>query len=395
MQDPRFFPLVLHRLPDVGPVTYSCLIEHFGSAESVLSQSHHLLEPLLKPSTLQAIVDFQCDSHTSPIAQQVLKDLAWLDAQPNVHVLILGDAEYPALLSQIPKPPPILFVRGDLTCLSLPQIAIVGSRNPSGSGAENAQRFAHYLAANGFAITSGLALGVDAAAHEGALMAQGKTVAVMGTGIDKIYPARHRSLAQTILEAGGVLVSEFPLGTGAQAAHFPQRNRIISGLSWGVLVVEAAIQSGSLITAKLALQQNREVFAIPGSIHNPLARGCHQLIRQGATLVETAADIVEQLDGMLSYQRHALVQSQKKRILKSASDKIADDVKVVPATLEQDISGLSLGEQQLIKAMGFDPVTIDELIERTDGSVGSLMAQLVGLEIKGFVQQIGAGYQRV
>jgi len=395
MQDPRFLPLVLHRLPEVGPVTYSCLIEHFGSAESVLSQSRHQLEPLLKPSTLQAIVDFQHNQEASSIAQQVLKDLEWLDAQPNAHVLKLGDAEYPALLSQTPKPPPILFVRGDLACLNLPQLAIVGSRNPSGGGAENAHRFAQYLAANGFAITSGLALGVDAAAHEGALMAQGKTVAVMGTGIDKIYPARHRSLAQTIVEAGGALVSEFPLGTGAQAAHFPQRNRIISGLSWGVLVVEAAIQSGSLITAKAALQQNREVFAIPGSIHNPLARGCHQLIRQGATLVETAADIVEQLDGMLSYQRQALVQSQRKRTLKSKITIIANNVDIMPAKLEQDITGLSLGEQQLIKAMGFDPVTIDELIERTDGSVGSLMAQLVGLEIKGFVQQIGAGYQRV
>jgi DNA processing protein len=294
----------------------------------------------------------------------------------------VADTSYPELLQTIPNLPPLLFVRGDIHLLSLPQIAIVGSRNPSSGGGENAYRFAEFLAANGFAITSGLALGVDAAAHQGALAAQGKTIAVMGTGLDMIYPSRHRALAQQILDTGGALVSELPLGSSSKAANFPQRNRIISGLSCGVLVVEAAIQSGSLITAKAAMQQNREVFAIPGSIHNPLARGCHQLIRQGATLVETGQDIVDQLQGMLGFQREKLLKLQQKAAKKSELD-------------EKELDSLSPAEQQLIHAMGYDPVNIDDLVERTGIAVGSVAAKMIGLEIKGYVQQIGAGYQRV
>lgn len=388
MQDPRFFCLVLHRLPDIGPATYSSLVAHFGTPEAVLSQTQSQLEPLLKPTTLQAIVEFQRDPESSSLGRQVLADLAWLDDQSDTHLLLVGDADYPALLSQIAKPPAVLFARGDLTCLNLPQIAIVGSRHPSAGGGENAQRFAQYLAANGFAITSGLALGIDAAAHKGALLAGGRTLAVMGTGIDKIYPVRHGGLAQDIVAAGGLLLSEFPLGSGAQAAHFPQRNRTISGLSWGVLVVEAALQSGSLITAKAALQQDREVFAIPGSIHNPLARGCHQLIRQGATLVETAADIVEQLEGMFSYQFQMLASSQKQRVRQTRLAQAQPDV-------DKDLQALSPAERQLLEVMGFDPVTIDALLERSESSVGAIMGQLVNLEIKGFVRQMGAGYQRV
>ena len=382
MQDPRFYSLVLHRMPEVGAVTFSRLLEKFGTAQNVLAQTASQLEALLKPVTLKAIIDFQHNPQSSAIAIKVQADLAWLNADSATSLISLDNATYPDLLRQIPKPPPLLFVRGNLDCLSLPQIAIVGSRNPSSGGYENAQRFAQYLAGNGFAVTSGLALGVDAAAHQGALMAQGKTIAVMGTGIDIVYPSRHHSLAQAILDGGGALVSEFPLGTGSQAAHFPQRNRIISGLSCGVLVVEAAIQSGSLITAQAALHQNREVFAIPGSIHNPLARGCHQLIRQGATLVETAVDIVEQLDGMLSYQRQTL-------------HKLQAGVNSTASKPTPDISSLSTAEQQIVTAIGFDPVDIDELVERTGLGVGALAAQLIGLEIKGFVQQLGAGYQRV
>lgn len=388
MHDPRFSPLVLHRLPEVGPATYSGLVTHFGSAEAVLSQASSALEPLLKPITLQTLSEFQREPLASTIGRQVVADLDWLDSQSDARLLLLGGADYPALLSQIATPPPLLFARGDLTCLNLPQMAIVGSRSPSAGGVENAQRFAQYLAANGFAITSGLALGIDAAAHKGALLAGGKTLAVMGTGIDKIYPARHARLAQNIVEGGGLLLSEFPLGSGPQAAHFPQRNRIISGLSWGVLVVEAAVQSGSLITAKAALQQDREVFAIPGSIHNPLARGCHELIRQGATLVETASDIVEQLEGMFSYQFQALVSSRKKRVRQTG-------LAIIPPETDKDLQALSPAEQQLLKTMGFDPVTIDELVERSETAVGAIMGQLVNLEIKGFVQQMGAGYQRI
>lgn len=382
MQDPRFYSLVLHRLPHVGAATYNRLVGLFGSPESALSQTFSTLQSLLHEETLLAIRDFQASETVSVIGQRALKDLDWLSAQSNVHLISSADSTYPDLLKQIPKLPPLLFVRGDIHLLGLPQIAIVGSRNPSNGGSENSHRFAEFLAGNGFAITSGLALGVDAAAHQGALAAQGKTIAVMGTGLDLIYPARHRALAQQILDAGGALVSELPLGSSSKAANFPQRNRIISGLSCGVLVVEAAIQSGSLITAQAAMQQNREVFAIPGSIHNPLARGCHQLIRQGATLVETAKDIVDQLDGMLGYQRERLTKLQEKAAKKTELDeKVLDD--------------LSPAEQQLIHAMGYDPVNIDDLVDRTGVAVGSVAAQMIGLEIKGFVQQVGAGYQRV
>lgn len=382
MQDPRFYSLVLHRLPHVGAASYQRLVEYFGSPESVLIQSSSSLKPLVEEETLVAIQDFQTNPEHSVIAQKALVDLEWLDLQADVHLLSVTDSTYPELLRQIPRPPPLLFVRGDIHLLSLPQLAIVGSRNPSGGGAENAHRFAEFLASNGFAITSGLALGVDAAAHQGALAAQGKTIAVMGTGLDLIYPSRHRGLAQQILEAGGALVSELPLGSGSKAANFPQRNRIISGLSCGVLVVEAAIQSGSLITAKTALQQNREVFAIPGSIHNPLARGCHQLIRQGATLVETGQDIVDQLGGILGYQRENLTKMQEKAAKKTELD-------------EKMLDELSPAEQQIIQAMGYDPVNIDDVVDRTGLAVGSVAGQMIGLEIKGYVQQIGAGYQRI
>ena len=220
-------------------------------------------------------------------------DLAWL-SQNNNYAITFNEANYPYQLKEIADPPPILFVRGNPDLLAAPQIAIVGSRNPSASGEETAFNFAKTLSQHGFTITSGLALGIDAASHRGALSAKGYTIAVAGTGLDRVYPARHKDLATEIVNTGAI-ISEFPPGTTAKANHFPRRNRIISGLCQGLLVVEAAKQSGSLITARMALEQNREVFAIPGSIHNPLARGCNALIRQGAKLVETTQDILEEL----------------------------------------------------------------------------------------------------
>ncbi len=379
--------LLILRLPETGAATYWQLVDHFGSALSALQQSSETLAPLLKPAAIEALTHYQQDPINSRLAQLLAADLAYIDSQPHLHCIDIAHPEYPELLRHIPKPPPLLFVRGNLECLSLPQIAIVGSRHPSAGGNENAERFAHYLAERGFAITSGLALGVDAAAHRGALSAGGKTLAVMGTGIDLIYPSRHRALAQQIIESGGALISEFPLGTASHAANFPQRNRIISGLSAGTLVVEAAVQSGSLITAAYALQHNREVFAIPGSIHNPLARGCHQLIRQGATLVETAQDILDQLDGMLSFKAQE-VKAQKRKSPKNHSI----DNKPAQAELILD---LSPDEQNLIEAIGYDPVVLDLLVERTGIAVGDLAAQLIALEIKGAVQQTADGYQRL
>lgn len=369
--------LLFLRLPETGVGTYWQLREQGLDIASLLDKPPQSLKSYLRPSAVEALAAF----HTgSALTQRLAQDLAYIAGQPDLHCLMVDDPGYPRLLREIPKPPPLLFVRGDPDCLSLPQLAIVGSRNPTAGGRENAERFACYLAECGFAITSGLALGIDAAAHQGALNAGGKTIAVMGTGIDLIYPARHRGLAQAILDAGGALVSEFPLGVSSQAANFPQRNRIISGLSGGTLVVEAAVQSGSLITASYALQHNREVFAIPGSIHNPLARGCHQLIRQGATLVETAQDIVDQLAGLLSYKRQEA--GNHKHSLSFIGEELPGPV-------------LDTGEQALLDALGYDPLPLDILAERTGVAIGHLSAGLVALEIKGLVQQIGACYQRI
>ncbi len=372
--------LLFLRLPETGAGTYWQLREQGLDIEALLDQSPSALKSYLRPAALDALRAFHSGS---ALTRRLEQDLVYIESQPDLHCLTFDDHRYPRLLREIPKSPPMLFVRGDYTCLSLPQVAMVGSRNPTAGGSENAERFARYLAECGFAITSGLALGIDAAAHQGALNAGGKTIAVMGTGIDMIYPARHRGLAQAILYAGGTLVSEFPLGVSSQAANFPQRNRIISGLSGGTLVVEAAVQSGSLITASYALQHNREVFAIPGSIHNPLARGCHQLIRQGATLVETAQDIVDQLAGLISYKRQEAAQKNSSFSLFNTADI------EVPGPI------LDTAEQALLDALGFDPLPLDLLAERTGADIGSLSAGLIALEIKGLVQQIGACYQRV
>ncbi|WP_331350656.1 DNA-processing protein DprA [Cellvibrio sp. UBA7671] len=384
MLSPLAASLLVLRLPDVGVAGYWRLLELVESPQQLLSQPVQSWRSFLNPAAAEMLARFNSDPEGSDVGQKLAAELAYIESQPGLHCLTYDDPLYPRLLREIPRPPPLLYVRGDPTCLSLPQLAIVGSRNPSGGGSENAERFAHYLAERGFAITSGLALGIDAAAHRGALRAGGKTIAVMGTGIDLIYPSRHRQLAQEIVDNGGTLVSEFPLGTSSHASNFPQRNRIISGLSGGTLVVEAAVQSGSLITASYALQHDREVFAIPGSIHNPLARGCHQLIRQGATLVETAQDIVDQLAGLLSYKR------QEVKSARAAQPELFAE----PAVVDE---GPQLGEDErsLLQALGYDPLPVDLLAERTGLDVGNLSAQLIGLEIKGLIQQVGACYQRL
>lgn len=384
MLSPLAATLLVLRLPDLGVAGFWQLLEVVESPQQLLSQSVPSWRSLLNPAAADMLTRFHLDPDGSEVGQKLAAELAYIESEPGLHCLTYDNPLYPRLLREIPRPPPLLYVRGDPTCLSLPQLAVVGSRNPSGGGSENAERFAHYLAERGFAITSGLALGIDAAAHRGALRAGGKTIAVMGTGIDLIYPSRHRQLAQEIVDSGGALVSEFPLGTSSHASNFPQRNRIISGLSGGTLVVEAAVQSGSLITASYALQHDREVFAIPGSIHNPLARGCHQLIRQGATLVETAQDIVDQLAGLLSYKRQEV-----------KSDRAAQpELFTEPAVVDEG-SRLREDEQCLLQALGYDPLPVDLLAERTGLDVGNLSAQLIGLEIKGLIQQVGACYQRL
>lgn len=296
------------------------------------------------------------------------QDLAWLE-QENRHIVTIQDPRYPELLKQIADPPSLLFVQGDVDLLSQWQLAIVGSRNPSASGVDASYEFARYLAQGGLSITSGLAIGIDAAAHKGALSAGGKTIAVVGTGLDRVYPAKHRALAHDIADTGAI-VSEFALGTPPRAENFPRRNRIISGLSLGSLVIEAAIRSGSLITARMAMEQGREVFAIPGSIHNPLARGCHKLIREGAKLVETATDILEEL-GALAGVQQPVVQS-------------ASQVTSEPQELDKDY-------QSLLDNLGYDPIQIDVLIERCGLTADVVSSMLLLLELQGQVESLPGG----
>jgi DNA processing protein len=300
----------------------------------------------------------------------VQTDLRWAEGPLN-HIITRGDARYPHLLKHITDPPPLLFVTGDPQALQTPQLAIVGSRNPTPTGIETARQFAASLAQTGLTITSGLALGIDAASHQGALECGQPTIAVLGCGLDEVYPARHRRLALQI-SGQGALVSEFPIGAGVKAAHFPRRNRLVSGLSLGVLVVEATLRSGSLITARLASEQGREVFAIPGSVYNPLARGCHFLIRQGAKLVETVTDILEELG-----------------TLAAVSQEVAPDL---PPPSEKNL--LDAGCQQLLECVGYEATTIEQLVARSGMAVATILSQLLILELHGLVVTMPGGYMK-
>jgi len=359
--------LRLWRVPKIGPAAFHKLLSRFGSPDAAFEAG---IAGWREAGLTAAQVD-ALDTHRTP---GIDADLAWLEAAGN-DLILWGSDRYPERLANIPTPPPLLFTRGDTTLLDHPQLAIVGSRHPSQGGRNNATAFARHLAAAGLGITSGLALGIDAAAHEGALQAEGVTVAVTGTGLDRIYPARNRALAHRIAD-NGLLVSEFPVGVGAQAANFPRRNRIISGLSMGCLVVEAARRSGSLITARYSLEQGREVYAIPGSIHSPLARGCHQLIREGAKLVETAMDIIEELPPPVLD---------------------AQDVSVSPEE-DPDIGisdDLSEQEAELMNALGHDPATIDMLVQRTGWSVEQVSGILMDLHLRSRLNVLpGSVYMR-
>jgi DNA processing protein len=296
--------------------------------------------------------------------------LAWLDDAQH-HLLSLDDPAYPCLLREIDEAPALLYVRGRLDLLQQPSLAMVGSRNPSALGAQTAEAFARAFSGAGLTVVSGLALGIDAAAHRGALEGAGSTVAVVGTGLDIVYPARNRDLAQRIA-AGGTLVSEFPLGMAARADHFPRRNRILSGLALGCLVIEANLRSGSLITARLAAEQGREVFAVPGSIHSPLARGCHRLIRDGAKLTECAADVIEEL----GWRSPPLPTRQ-------------------PVLPHPDAS-LDADARSLLAVITHDPISADTLCTMLDWTPQRVNAALVELELGGRIAPAGHGvYQRL
>jgi len=310
----------------------------------------------------------------------------WL-RRGDAHLLTPADAGYPALLREIPDPPPQLFVRGSIEILSLPQLAMVGSRNATPGGAETAHSFASHLAARGFCITSGLAEGIDAAAHRGALKVGGKTIAVCGTGPDIVYPRQHDALAEEIVAGGGAIVSEFAPGTPVYRANFPRRNRLISGLAVGTLVVEASLRSGALITARHAMEQGREVFAIPGSIHNPVARGCHRLIRNGAKLVETAADIVDELGGLLESLR--IDEAATSREL-AANPLISNGQGAADSAAEMDAD-----YARLLACLAWDPVDVDTLVARSGLTIGEVSSMLLMLELQGSVRALSGGrYQR-
>lgn len=362
--EPAFW-LALLRAPGIGSVRFARLLAHFGAPEAVFAASRSELAVLGLPEPA-------LDYLSAPDWARVEQDLAWLE-RPDNHLIHLDDPDYPPLLRQIVYPPPLLFVHGDPTCLRAHQIAVVGTRNPTPAGRETARDFAAHLAGFGIIITSGLALGIDAEAHRGALLGQGRTIAVMGTGLDRIYPAKHQKLAHAIAEQGA-LVSEFPPGTPALAENFPRRNRLISGLSLGTLVVEAALKSGSLITARQAAEQGREVFAIPGSIHNTKAKGCHALIRQGAKLVETATDILEELGAL------AVAAVEETTATRSITP---------PPALDDDY-------RRLLQDFGDGPVSIDMLVERCGLTAEVVSSMLLILELQGHVAAAPGGlYSRL
>jgi DNA processing protein len=349
--------LALEAVPGLGADAVRRLLAAFAGPADIFSAPAGMLKPLVG------------DKIAAQLAQPVdpephRETLGWL-AAPDAHLITWNDPDYPATLRSLPDAPAWLYVKGERTLLQRPMLAIVGSRNATAQGRRDAQAFAQSLAEAGLTIVSGLAEGIDTAAHEGGLAGNGTGVAVVGTGLDRVYPAKNRDLAHRLAE-GGALVSEFPLGTPPRPGHFPRRNRLISGLSLGVLVVEAAPQSGSLITARLAAEQGRDVFAIPGSIHSPLSKGSHQLIKQGAKLVESAADILEELN-------------------------LPWAIELATREAAQPVPG-----DPLLEHMGTDPISLDELALRSRLTVENLSAMLFTHEMEGRVAVLPGGlYQRL
>jgi DNA processing protein len=368
--------LRLERAGGIGPRTGLKLLEAFGSIEAVFNADPAALAGHLNAAQARAL---QAPA-SGELERLIEATLRWRE-RPGHHVLALGEPGYPDLLSHIPDPPLLLYIKGRVELLESPMLAIVGSRNASAQGKANAQAFAESLSGAGLCIVSGLALGIDAAAHEGALTGPGSTVAVVGTGPDLIYPARNRALCERI-GLDGCIVSEYPIGTPPLPGNFPKRNRIISGLAAGVLVVEAAAQSGSLITARQAAEQGREVFAIPGSIHAALAKGCHLLIREGAKLVDTAADVLEAM--AMSPLAH----------WRGASAGVGADLRAGSAGVPAPAP--PAGSEALLAALGHDPVEPDTLLASLGMNHALLSSQLLALELAGLLERgPGGRVQRV
>ncbi|AOE51008.1 DNA protecting protein DprA [Kangiella sediminilitoris] len=351
-------------------------LQQFLERYSSICELFELSEKQLVQLGFRAGLKERLDNVTDDIIEH---DLSWFDSD-NKHLIPFNSPDYPALLKEVESAPKLLFVQGNKELLNQYQIAIVGSRNPTPQGKENAANFAKTLAQAGAVITSGMALGVDGCAHQAALDQGLPTVAVAGTGLDRVYPASHKDMAQDIVEHGA-LVSEFALGKGVRASHFPARNRIIAGMSLGTLVVEAAIKSGSLITARLAMEQGREVFAIPGSIHNPLARGCHALIKQGVKLVETAEEIIEELQALALWQAQSWQTSNNLgggETQKRSSNEFE---------LDDDY-------QKLMQVIDYDTTSMDSIIDRSGLEIDVVSHMLLLLELNNHIVSVAGGYQR-
>jgi DNA processing protein len=340
------------------------LLQH-GSAERIVALKGRELRKA-------GLTDAARNAIANPDEAAIAKDLAWLASSDN-HIIHPQSEFWPELYRELADAPTLLYVRGNREALHLPALSIVGSRNPTRGGVLNAYEFARHLGGAGFCIVSGLAQGIDTAAHKGALDANAITIAVLGHGIDRVYPAANHELAHRIAREGA-LISEYPLGSHPRRVHFPERNRLISGLCLGTLVVEAAKRSGSLITARLAAEQGREVFAIPGSIHNALSRGCHQLIRQGAKLVESADDIVSELGPLVAH------------LMQNSQVPSARPVPREPVAPQHDAD-----YEKLISALGHDPATVDELARQSGLTIGQVSSMLLILELEGEIEALNSG----
>ena len=346
--------LTLSQIPGLGNEGFRRLLQTFGSPESIIATPLVSLREIVKPAIANAIVNANDEASFASVT-------TWLEDQTN-HIVTLADDDYPKLLLNIADPPLLLYVKGRLDLLNHSSISVVGSRNASAQGIRNAETFSQFLSEADLCVISGMAHGIDAAAHLGGLGARGSSIAVVGTGLDKVYPSANRDLAHRLAQSG-TLVSEFPLGTPPLANNFPRRNRIISGLSLGCLVVEASLRSGSLITARMALEQGREVFAIPGSIHLPQAKGCHALIKQGAKLVDTPSDILDEF-GWYS-----------------------------APSIEMPLNDNS---DQIFEHLGFDPIDINTLSQHSGLTIEALSAILLQLELDGQITILSGGlYQRI
>lgn len=354
--------LALNRITMADPGQIQSLLRRFGSAAVALEFLNE--ESARDVGLSDSVVNRLRQGALRDIAQQLDKDAAWLDNEGHF-ILTRNDPDYPRLLQEIADPPFVLYCDGRREALELPGFAIVGSRSPTRGGQQRARQFASQLAAGGIAVTSGMAIGIDSAAHKGALEADGTTIAVLGTGCDRIYPGRHRHLAADI-RAAGLLVSEFPLGAQAFPSHFPQRNRIVTGLCFGTLVVEATLRSGSLISARLAMEQGREVFAVPGSIHDRQSRGCHYLIKHGAKLTESIDDIVEELADRVRFS--------------------------MPAETSEAVGEVPAEQARILDVMSREALSIDALIEATGLAPQQVSSALIELEINEFIERRPGGF---